>query len=580
MAGYQIDELSLKIDIEGASKKNANNIRDITEAIKSLNKAVGNSGALSNLKEYSKNLQRMAVNIRGAFASVGNTAVGRTIKPRMGEIDGSSSAGNGQKVKAQTGQSNKVQIEGINKSIKLSDEDINAVNRFDLALKKLDGTFNMTKADSRALAEQFGEIDDGLDESQKKTSKFAQGWAKFTRSIGRIALYRAIRAVLKEITQAAIEGIKNFRSVDKNLDKSLNQLSASATALKNSFAALISPLIQSVTPAITALSDSIANFANRISEAQAASKGLDKYTRILTSDSEKYQKQLNKTNGSLLEFDTFTTMKDQGYTGVELADVSNSNSDILESYSLIESIFELVKGLFNLLKPVLNLVMKIYKVVEPILIPIINILNIVIDLIEKTVNFYIPIIQSAIQTIGGVLENLGGIIEFIGGLLSLLTGDFDKAWKHIANGFANMINGVANMFIGFVNLVIDSLNMIISPINMIAGWFGGSVKIPKISARANWKPYANGGSFNTGDYFVANEDGKTELVASTNTGGGVMNTEQLQQAIYNGMIMAMADNGDKQIVLKVDSNTLGRVVAQSSGFINETNRRNSNIKLI
>lgn len=539
MAGYQIDELSLKIDIEGASRKNANNIRDITEAIKSLNKAVSNSGALSSLKEYSKNLQKMAVNIRGAFAGVGNTAVGRTIKPRMGEINGSST-GEGQKVKAQTGQSNKINIAA--KNVK-----------------------NLNKQ---------------VKDNKKETEKNASAWSKFTRAIGRIALYRAIRAILKEITQAAVEGIKNFRSVDKNLDKSLNQLSASATALKNSFAALISPLIQSITPAITALSDSIANFANRISEAQAASKGLDKYTRILTSDSEKYQKQLNKTNGSLLEFDTFTTMKDQGYTGVELADVSNSNSDILESYSLIESIFELVKGLFNLLKPVLNLVMKIYKVVEPILIPIINILNIVIDLIEKTVNFYIPIIQSAIQTIGGVLENLGGIIEFIGGLLSLLTGDFDKAWKHIANGFANMINGVANMFIGFVNLVIDLLNMIISPINMIAGWFGGSVKIPKISARANWKPYANGGSFNTGDYFVANEDGKTELVASTNTGGGVMNTEQLQQAIYNGMIMAMADNGDKQIVLKVDSNTLGRVVAQSSGFINETNRRNSNIKLI
>ena len=59
-----------------------------------------------------------------------------------------------------------------------------------------------------------------------------------------------------------------------------------------------------------------------------------------------------------------------------------------------------------------------------------------------------------------------------------------------------------------------------------------------------------------------------------------MNTEQLQEAIYNGMSMALVNSGSKEITLKVDNNTLGRVVANSTGFISETNRRNASLNLV
>ena len=101
-----------------------------------------------------------------------------------------------------------------------------------------------------------------------------------------------------------------------------------------------------------------------------------------------------------------------------------------------------------------------------------------------------------------------------------------------------------------------------------------------ISLKNQAKQFAKGGAYNTGDYFVANENGNTELVASTNHGGAVMNTEQLQQAIYNGMSMALINSGSKEITLKVDQNTLGRVVANSPSFTSEINRRNSALHLI
>ena len=99
--------------------------------------------------------------------------------------------------------------------------------------------------------------------------------------------------------------------------------------------------------------------------------------------------------------------------------------------------------------------------------------------------------------------------------------------------------------------------------------------------------FEDGGVPNKAELFWMNENGIPE--ALINTGGtqtNVINIDQLSegmrrgavQAIYDtGIVDAIRSGGNTQLV--VDKDVLGRTVAQSSGFRNEINRRNTSLNL-
>lgn len=188
-------------------------------------------------------------------------------------------------------------------------------------------------------------------------------------------------------------------------------------------------------------------------------------------------------------------------------------------------------------------------------------------------------ITSTLGFFAGFASVLVGIYETIQGIFSIIN------WDETTTGLQKVAD-VARVVFGVIAAIAGVLAMIKA--GTVAGGILAGIAVAATiasivssigSESERLKGFANGGSFNTADMFYANENGKTELVASTNSGGAVMNMEQLQSAIYNGMILAMADSGSKEITLKVDQNTLGRVVAQSAGFISETNRRNSGVEI-
>lgn len=80
--------------------------------------------------------------------------------------------------------------------------------------------------------------------------------------------------------------------------------------------------------------------------------------------------------------------------------------------------------------------------------------------------------------------------------------------------------------------------------------------------------YATGGGFNTADLFYAGEDGRTELVASSNNGrgGAVMNMQQLQEAVAAGVREAMggSSRGYDNVQIVMDKTSVGKMVSRSS----------------
>ncbi len=410
-------------------------------------------------------------------------------------------------------------------------------------------------------------------DAAKSNNKFALSFKTLLKSVGRIAFYRAIRTAIKEIVQAAKEGIENIRSVDQNLDDSLNRLSQSATTLKNSFAQLLSPIIQSLEPVITRLADSFATIVNRISEARAAMEGQDEYTKILTSDTEEYQEAIKKAGeeskkqkGNLLSFDTFTTQsirkESTGYTGVTKEKVTMKKSEA-------ESILKTVKVIENSVMVIAATIVgiKLAKLISSL----------------KSVSELLGTGKGIFGLISGIAGIVGGLVMTIKGVLSIID------WNEETSGLQKFLD-VLTVVLGVISAIAGVIALMKA--KTLAGMIAGGVAITGVigaiiasaaSSAQKAKTYAVGGNFNTGDYFVANENGKTELVASSNTGGGsVMNLDQWASISYSSFYRALSDYDAAQNGRggELDLNSLGRTIAGNTGFVNEMNRRNSTLNLI
>jgi len=96
-------------------------------------------------------------------------------------------------------------------------------------------------------------------------------------AIKRIALYRLIRTVIKEITQGLREGIQNIYAYSNALGgefaAAMDSLSTSSLYLKNSLGALAAPILQSLIPAINFAIDRLVALMNVINMFVAALGG-------------------------------------------------------------------------------------------------------------------------------------------------------------------------------------------------------------------------------------------------------------------------------------------------------------------
>ena len=112
--------------------------------------------------------------------------------------------------------------------------------------------------------------------------KGASGLATFWQSLKRIAFYRAIRSVIKEITDAFKTGITNLYHwsdlVNGHFAASMDRLATSSQYLKNSLGAMVSPLIETLVPVLDVIIDKIVDVINFFNMLVSAVSGADTYT--------------------------------------------------------------------------------------------------------------------------------------------------------------------------------------------------------------------------------------------------------------------------------------------------------------
>lgn len=131
-----------------------------------------------------------------------------------------------------------------------------------------------------------------LEDTEKSVNRFTdslrRGTAKasqFFSSLKRIAMYRAIRAVLSTITKSLKEGIGNVYQYSKLIDgdfaASMDRLATGALYLKNSLGAMFSPLIETAIPWIDTVIDKIVEATNAFNRFVAFLSGASSWTKAV-----------------------------------------------------------------------------------------------------------------------------------------------------------------------------------------------------------------------------------------------------------------------------------------------------------
>ena len=150
----------------------------------------------------------------------------------------------------------------------------------------------------------------------------------FLSSLKRIAMYRAVRAVISALTQGLKEGIGYLNLYSKNagtqFHKSLNTLATDALYLKGSLATAVAPIVNALAPALDFLSDKIANVLNLLAQLFAKLSGKSVYTKAVktqTEYSDSISKAASKTKDFLADFDELNVFDpNKGGSGSDLPD--------------------------------------------------------------------------------------------------------------------------------------------------------------------------------------------------------------------------------------------------------------------
>ena len=269
---------------------------------------------------------------------------------------------------------------------------------------------------------------------------------KFMSSLGRIALYRAVRGLISGITSALKEGIKNLYAYSKAagtaFHQSMNTISTDAQWLKNSFAAAVAPIINALAPALDMIASKIASVLNLLAQLFAMLGGHSTYTKAVKSAKEYGA----ATGGAAKElrmlisgFDELNAFQDKsgGGGGVdassmfEEADVEDSISEFAKKLKAAfqsedwEELGALLGGKFN------EIVNKIeWKKIG--------------KNIGKKINGVIRTAYSTLKTAN--FKNLGNkVSSLLNNALAQI--DFDKAGRL----FTRKITALLDFLVGFIN---------------------------------------------------------------------------------------------------------------------------------
>ncbi len=458
------------------------------------------------------------------------------------------------------------------------------------------------------LASVLGQVSASADKTRTNTKKTAsafknmgrsangatKGLSKLFSAIKRIAFYRAIRAMIKAVTEGIKEGTQNIylfskQFGDMTFSKNMDNVTSSVMYLKNSIGAISLQLLNSILPILSVIIDKIADFNNQVAETIAYLKGENTYIKALKTSEVAYADAIDKVTkankNAIASFDELNLIRSGGSTGNTTADnynkmfkeVKTSASNIAQAIKEgnWQTAGELFVGKINgVLESGIKFIQKFdtYKIGKAISeflsggIKGVNWADVgkLIDIaVGKILDLFAGFVLNtnfgdmAVNLTTGICEaidniDLKKILASIGGIMvaiivqlpNLIEGLIESAERIIASLFRKLdLDPIADIFEGMANLTAKgrkrySQNVITPTQNWVKSALG----------------YASGGYPPQGQMFVARESGP-ELVGSIGGRTAVANNDQIVEAVsigvYNAVVDAMGKTSQNQVAPKV-----------------------------
>ena len=147
--------------------------------------------------------------------------------------------------------------------------------------KKLGNT--LKKVASKALDAGKSLAKMGLEAMTSKVAQANSKLAQLFRAFVRIATYRAIRSMIRGLSEALQAGIQNMYTwatiTNDKFKPAMDSLKSSAVYLKNSLSAMVSPILEALAPAFEVLSDKIVGVMNQFNKLFSLLTGKKTWTK-------------------------------------------------------------------------------------------------------------------------------------------------------------------------------------------------------------------------------------------------------------------------------------------------------------
>lgn len=333
---------TLEIEIKKSASDASSGIEGLVSALTQLRQSVSGGAGLKAAVNQIKSLGTAINNVTGA-----NDGLSTTLQTLQGiaDIDFSNLREAAKNVNAVAGAANAPRNAGTpaNTTPSAAQAPNGNAEPQDIPqqTQELQERTNAVKASGKAAssagesAKKASSAFGSLSEAISKT-KIGQ----LVNSIGRIAMYRAIRAAIKGVTSAAKEGIQNlakYSAAINNTDASsanatMSEYASTLLQVKNSVGAAIMPVLTALLPVVNTIADAFINAANAVNQFLQALNGKSTFTKAKKNTVD-YAKSLKGASGAakelqktLLGFDEINRLNDEnkgGGGGAAGADYSN-----------------------------------------------------------------------------------------------------------------------------------------------------------------------------------------------------------------------------------------------------------------
>lgn len=594
-----IDKLQLDISVTGNAASSAKDINNLATAISNLQSKIGKTFETSGINKISSEIKNVKVSLDGlSTASLIKIAddqeirKGKKLSELLADIQDKYNA-----IIKQGGKLTEAQTKDFEEAQKALLE-IYTGQRKDVTVKP-----PKTQKTKKTIKDGEEEKDNKKEDKRDKS--------RLAAAIKRISIYRAIRAIIRQIAVSVKEGIDAVAEISPTFSKTLNEFNGKLMQVKASIGVISSGILQMLIPSIGSFSDKFADVSNKISLANAIINKNEKYVSVNTQAWAKYKKAIN---GALLSFDTFTTLNAE----MSLSDfmdekaVSETTKDEQEAALNLQST---IKGVIDTVKTLATALADIFS---GIIVPIINsgvvlwLTQVTADIIKVLNNIGLlkGVVLSiiALKVVSGIAKVASGIKIVISGIAkvaSMLATSLNPAVSLLAAtiGYIAGYTITQSLFAtlsedgkkaaSIIGIVTGSAMALLAVLIGIKGTMsaglmaisaaGIGIALASVQQAINSfsvKKYANGGIMEGAGtlYSLAGERG-AEIVAQGSQGTGVANVKQIAEAVYQGQMRAFIDynaaRGDMSgMSFDVDGYRLGQMVARNDGFINAVRQKN------